>query len=182
MRSGLFFAVLAVAAVAVVAVVIAVVTPEDSGQAKTHIVAGSVNDFANASVTYFEEEHFYLVRLEDGSFMAFYDLDPRMQWWVQTGADRYSGCRVEWFTERYAQYGFAEQLTVPGFVGGAFREPCHGSTYDATGNLIEGPGIGDLDPLLVSVQGGQVTVRLADRTCPTPKLARGLNRPCDPIY
>jgi hypothetical protein len=42
-------------------------------------MAGKVDDFAPGSVSYFEQQNFYLVRSEAGDFTAFYDLDPYQQ-------------------------------------------------------------------------------------------------------
>jgi thiosulfate dehydrogenase (quinone) large subunit len=49
----------------------------------------------------------------------------------------HQGCPVQW-------------------AGGGFQCPCHGATYDATGNATGGPARGPLQPIAVSVVDGQV--------------------------
>lgn len=157
---------------------------KDSGKPSTTFDAGAVDDFTNVSITYFEEQHLFLVRLQDGSFIAHYDLDPRNQLLAQMGDTEKLGCRVAWygdFSDRVPDYP-AEPLNIPGFEGGAFREGCGGSTFDALGRLVSGPSPSDLDPLPVSVEDGQVIVRLADRPCPELTYpSHATTRRCDPI-
>ena len=57
-------------AITVLSVVIAVVILTDLGQSKGEFVAGPVGDLDNASVIHFGDQHFYLVRVNDGSFIA----------------------------------------------------------------------------------------------------------------
>lgn len=178
MRSSLFFAALALAVIAIIAVVIAVVTPEDPTQAKGEFVAGPVGDFDNASVTHFEDQHFYLVRLNDGSFIAHYEVDAREQLFAVTREAWHINCHVQWHPKRYSELSPNRYLSVPGFEGGAFRSLCSGSSYDATGRFVSGPSPGDLDPLPVTERGGQVVVKLADRPCPE---FDNFPRVCEPI-
>lgn len=104
--------------------------------------AGSVDDFAPASVTTFEENRFHLVRLEGGEFLALYWTDPHL------------GCTVPWRPD----FEFQGKR-------GFFRNPCHGETYDIAGHRVFGPSPRDLDRYEVKIEGSRVLVDTSQLIC-----------------
>lgn len=150
--------------------VAAYLDPGDVGK-PGRFVAGRVDDLQPGSVRYFEGEHFYLVRLADGSFLALYDIDRHRQI-LSVGAtgDPRFGCRVRAMSaatnEGVANILRASGTVVPGFEGQAFRTPCTGATFDMTGRRLFGPAPTDLDRFPVrTLAGGFVEVNLASRQC-----------------
>lgn len=96
-------------------------------------VAGPVERFEPGSVTAFREGHFYLVRLEDGGFLALHRKCTHL------------GCTVPWIED--------EQRFVC---------PCHASAFDMRGDVINAPATRALDLFAVSVENGIVTVDTND--------------------
>jgi len=93
------------------------------------IVAGEVEHFERGSVTAFPAGRFYLARLEDGGFMAF---------------DRqctHLGCTVPWHEEERQ-----------------FVCPCHASSYDIRGQVLNPPAPRPLDLFMVRIENGIVKV------------------------
>ena len=80
------------------------------------ITCGQVTDFPNGSVTPFNEGRFYLVRLQDGGFLALYRKCTHL------------GCAVPW------------DATKSMFVC-----PCHASEFDNTGSVKNPPAPRPLD-------------------------------------
>ena len=76
------------------------------GQYGGVITAGAVDEFVPGSVTQFAEGNFYLVRNEDGGFMAVHNRCPHL------------GCTVNWVAEK-----------------GKFYCPCHASSFDRNGDF-----------------------------------------------
>jgi len=147
--------------------------PGDSSPAPAIFVAGPVEGFMPGSVSYFEHEHVFIVRLTDGAFLALYDLGPKMQSWVERGTLDKLNCRAH---EGELPDGIAEQPGLPvGFEKTGFIQPCAGGYWDATGKGIWGPLNGDLDRFPVSVVDGIVRVDLANRRCMNPVSAEA---PC----
>lgn len=70
-RRGLALALLLVAALCLLLVGVLFVAP--SNERSPTFTAGSIEDFAPGSVTYFKDEHVFLARLKDGSFVALSD-------------------------------------------------------------------------------------------------------------
>jgi cytochrome b6-f complex iron-sulfur subunit len=99
---------------------------EDQGSL---VVAGAVDDFAAGSVTAVPAGRFYLVRLEDGGFLALHRRCPHL------------GCTVPW-----------EEKTR------RFVCPCHGSSFDARGDLQSPPAPRALDLFPVRIENGLVKV------------------------
>lgn len=93
------------------------------------ITAGEVNNFPPNSVTEFSKDGFYLVRYEDGSFRALYRRCPHL------------GCTVDWVPEEERFYC-----------------PCHGSSFDKTGNFDSPPVPRALDSFSVDIQDTLVMV------------------------
>ena len=106
------------------------------GDAQTAAVvaAGAVESFAAGSVTAFQQGQFYLVRLENGGFLA---LSFRCT---------HLGCTVPWVEK--------EQK---------FICPCHASVFDITGNVIAAPAPRALDLLPLAVVNNVVRVNTARR-------------------
>ena len=77
------------------------------------INAGSADDFENNSVTAFQRGQFYLVRLEDGGFLAL------------SRKCTHLGCTVPWVASETK-----------------FVCPCHSSVYDITGAVLQSPAPG----------------------------------------
>jgi cytochrome b6-f complex iron-sulfur subunit len=96
--------------------------------------AGPVDRFAPNTVTAFPDGRFYLVRLEDGGFLALYRECTHL------------GCTVPWDEAR-----------------GRFACPCHSSVYDIRGTVLNPPAPRPLDWLSVRVENGIVKVDVSQR-------------------
>ncbi len=94
------------------------------------ITAGIVTDFPAGTITPFESQHFFLVRLEDGGFLALHTKCTHL------------ACAVTW-NER----------------SGQFVCPCHGSEFDQHGGVINPPAPTPLDRFPVEIDSdGRVKV------------------------
>lgn len=98
------------------------------------ITAGPANRFENGSVTAFRQGRFYLVRLEDGGFLAL------------SSKCTHLGCSVPWVAQ-----------------DNCFRCPCHASEFDITGAVRQAPAPRPLDLFAVSVENEIVRVDTARR-------------------
>jgi len=101
-------------------------------------VAGPVERFDPGSVTAFADGKFYLVRIDDGGFLAVHRKCTHL------------GCSVPWVD--------SEQR---------FACPCHASAFDIHGDVINAPAPRPLDLFPVTVEKGIVKVdtgRLIRRT------------------
>ena len=131
-------------------------------------VAGPLEGFEPGSVTYFESEHVYIVRLTDGALLALYDLGPRMQMFLEQGDTEKLKCRARQADLPEGLAGQPGVLLPAGFEMTGFNQLCHGGDWDATGKALWGPLQGDLDRFPVSVIDGIVQVDLANRRCVNP--------------
>jgi cytochrome b6-f complex iron-sulfur subunit len=91
--------------------------------------AGPVERFEPGSVTAFPAGRFYLVRLEDGGFMALHRECTHL------------GCTVPWDETQ-----------------GRFACPCHASAFDITGRVLNAPAPRPLDFYAVRIENGIVRV------------------------
>ena len=134
-RSALFWAVLGLASAALAElawIVTSFVRPQRRMAAERGsalVVAGAVDDFAPGSVTALPAGRFYLVRLEDGGFLALHRRCPHL------------GCTVPW--EEKAK---------------RFVCPCHGSSFDIRGDLQSPPAPRALDLFPVRIENSLVKV------------------------
>jgi cytochrome b6-f complex iron-sulfur subunit len=93
------------------------------------ITAGAVGRFEPNSVTAFVRGKFYLARLEDGGFLAL------------SRTCTHLGCSVPWVEKEMK-----------------FACPCHGSTFDITGNVIEAPAPRALDIYPIAIENNIIKV------------------------
>lgn len=93
------------------------------------IVAGPVDWFEPGSVTPFAEGGFYLVRIEDGGFLALHRKCTHL------------GCSVPWKGDERR-----------------FACPCHASAFDIHGDVVNAPAPRALDLFPVAIIDGVVTV------------------------
>jgi cytochrome b6-f complex iron-sulfur subunit len=93
------------------------------------VVAGPVDDFEPGTVTAFPAGQFYLVRLDNGGFLA---LDRTCT---------HLGCTVPWKAEE-----------------GQFACPCHASVFDITGQVLSPPAPRPLDLYPVRIENHIVKV------------------------
>ena len=84
---------------------------------------------------FFEEENFWLVRLEGDEMIALYDRDP------------YSGCNLTWGAGH-------EHMGRTGWI----VDPCAGNVYDVTGACFGGPCEVGLNRLEVRMENGEIIV------------------------
>lgn len=101
----------------------------DEGEFGSTFTCGPESDFPPGSVTLFTQGRFYLVRLQDGGFLALYRVCTHL------------GCAVPWDP-----------------VQGQFVCPCHASAFDQTGAVLNPPAPRPLDLFPVSIADGTVTV------------------------
>jgi cytochrome b6-f complex iron-sulfur subunit len=134
-RTTLFWTVVGLGSVALAElawIVISFVRPRrrpEAGGDSALVVAGAEADFAPGSVTAVPAGRFYLVRLEDGGFLALHRRCPHL------------GCTVPW----------EEKLQ-------RFVCPCHGSSFDMRGDLQSPPAPRALDLFPVRIENGLVKV------------------------
>jgi cytochrome b6-f complex iron-sulfur subunit len=93
------------------------------------VVAGPVERFEPDSVTAFREGKFYLVRLEDGGFLALHRRCTHL------------GCTVPWIADDHR-----------------FACPCHASVFDIRGDVLSPPAPRALDLFAVRIENGIVKV------------------------
>lgn len=93
------------------------------------IDAGQVDSFPSGSVTPFTQGRFYLVRMPDGGFLALYRKCTHL------------GCAVPWNPAE-----------------GKFICPCHASSFEMDGQVINPPAPRPLDRFAVSIVDGLVKV------------------------
>lgn len=95
---------------------------------------GAVDDFPLGSVTPITNGRFYLVRADDGGFVALYQKCTHL------------GCAVPWEPER-----------------GQFVCPCHASAFEMDGEVINPPAPRPLDRFPVTIENNQVLVDTGQR-------------------
>lgn len=118
--------------------------------------AGVANGFQPATVVQFEPQHLFIVRLQDGTFIALYDKSPKRQ-------ELRSNCRVS-FSDAATPGTLAP---LPGITG-AFVENCDGlhAVWRADGTFAFGASYGNLDHYPTSVDAsGHLIVDISTRTC-----------------
>jgi cytochrome b6-f complex iron-sulfur subunit len=93
------------------------------------VTAGAVERFKPNSVTAFVKGKFYLTRLADGGFLAI------------SRTCTHLGCSVPWMAKEMK-----------------FVCPCHGSTFDITGNVIDAPAPRALDIYPITIENQRITV------------------------
>jgi cytochrome b6-f complex iron-sulfur subunit len=98
-------------------------------------VAGSVEDFPVNSVTPDRINKYFLIRSEDGGFLALSLICSHL------------GCSVLWDKEK-----------------NQFICPCHSSAFDRLGNVINSPAPRPLDYFPVIIEGGKVKVDMNKKT------------------
>ena len=98
-------------------------------KAETIITAGAVERFTRDSVTAFVRGKFYLARLEDGGFLAL------------SRTCTHLGCTVPWIEKDMK-----------------FACPCHGSTFDITGNVIDPPASRALNIYPIAIENNIIKV------------------------
>lgn len=94
--------------------------------------AGAVDSFPSGTVTEFPSGRFFLIRAEDGGFLAVYRRCTHL------------GCAVSWEADQRR-----------------FVCPCHGSYFDFHGNVQNPPAPSALDSFSVQIVDGQVRVDTA---------------------
>ncbi len=151
---------LAIVALVAVAVVVAIgflfdqgsdsVTPERGYD------AGAASGYQDGSVVYAEAQHLFIVRLQDGTFIALYDKSSKQQ-------ELRSDCRIT-----FDDTATLNKLSpLPGITG-AFVENCDGlrAVWRADGAFAFGAGYGNLDRFGTSVDGaGHLIVDTSTRSC-----------------
>jgi cytochrome b6-f complex iron-sulfur subunit len=103
--------------------------PRAPKSAGSLVVAGPSDGFGPGSVTAFQAGRFYLVRLEDGGFLAL------------SRQCTHLGCSVPWDE-----------------ASGRFACPCHASVFDLRGDVLAPPAPRPLDLFAVRVENGIVKV------------------------
>ena len=98
----------------------------------TITVGGPVDKFGRNSVTAFVRGRFYLVRLEDGGFLAL------------SSKCTHLGCSLPWVEKE-----------------NKFVCPCHASAFDIAGNVISAPAPRALDTFKVFIENNVVKVDTA---------------------
>jgi Rieske Fe-S protein len=124
-----------IAGVEVAALTVNVLSPHKySDTAKKLLNAGSVNDYPVNSVTPFRQGQLYLVRRNDGGFLA-----------VSLKCS-HLGCSIAWNENE-----------------NKFICPCHSSSFDINGEVLHPPAPRALDIYEISIDNGIINIRLDKR-------------------
>ncbi len=93
------------------------------------ITAGLAKEFKPGSVSYIQAGHFYISRLEDGSFLALWQRCTHL------------GCTVPYVSAKKQ-----------------FQCPCHGSIFNRRGEVLAGPAPRPMDLFPIQVVDGKLIV------------------------
>lgn len=104
---------------------------KDSDENEKLFEAGLVTQFPNKSVTPFRNGHFYLVRLEDGGFIAMSIICSHL------------GCSIMWDEKK-----------------NLFICPCHSSKFSLGGDVINPPAPRPLDFYEIEINDGKLFINL----------------------
>jgi cytochrome b6-f complex iron-sulfur subunit len=129
--------------VAFIAVFAAFTYPTTLPDANGRIYVGKADRYQVGQPVAFTEGRFWLVKQDDGSFLALY--------WKST----HRGCTVPW----RESFRFSDGVSKQGW----FRDPCQGATWDVNGVLVAGMASRDLDRYPVEVKGSSVYVLATPR-------------------
>jgi cytochrome b6-f complex iron-sulfur subunit len=105
-----------------------------SEEARAWVEAGPVAEFTPASVTAFPASRFYLVRLQDGGFLAI------------SSTCSHLNCTVPWNEKDRT-----------------FPCPCHASVFNMEGDVLRPPAPRPLDLYPIAIEGGVVRVDIGQR-------------------
>ena len=126
-------------------------------------VAGPLEGFVPGTVSYFELEHVFVIRMMDAALLALYDLGPNAQALVEEGDPTALTCRIQFVADENGLTSFGQPPR--GFEDMVFWEPCEGNVWDAAGRHLSGPAEADLDRFPVGVVDGVVRVDVTNRRC-----------------
>lgn len=93
------------------------------------VIAGLLGDFPLGTITPFEQARFFLIRFEDGGFLALHSKCPHL------------ACVVGWDAAQ-----------------NRFSCPCHGSEFERDGTVLNPPAPRPLDRFEVIIDGDRVNV------------------------
>jgi hypothetical protein len=127
--------------------------------------AGPVEEFRPGTVAYFEHEHVYLVRFEDGAFLALYDLSPATQAQVNEKDVTKLACRAVLTEGDAVTPHLGSDIGARGFATTGFVDACSGAVWDAEGMHVGGYEDGGLERFPVAVLNDIVRIDLGDRRC-----------------
>ncbi len=144
-------------------------TAEPSGEPGLDVFgAGPILGFEPGSISLFEKEHFFLVRLQNGGVIALYDMGPRIQQRVAAGDVDALKCRAVLREDDEMAGWLADSDAPAGFETRGIWDECSGVAWDATGKQVHGPESGALDRFPVEITEGIMRVNLGDRQCSNP--------------
>lgn len=127
--------------------------------------AGPFDIYEPGSITHFEKEGFFLVRLQDGAFLALYDLGPLAQASVDSGDLKALECRAVVQEDDEMAGWLSSANPPPGFKSQGIYDACYGVAWDARGQHVWGTASGDLDRFPVETIDEIVRVNLGHRRC-----------------
>jgi hypothetical protein len=144
-------------------------TAEPSGEPSLDVFgAGPILDFEPGSISQFEKEHFFLVRLETGGVIALYEMGPLVQKRIAAGDLDALKCQPVLRQDDEMAGWLAAAGAPPGFETRGIWDACTGVAWDATGKQVYGPESGDLDRFPVEITDGIMRVDLGNRQCSNP--------------
>ncbi len=151
-KRGLTLALVLLGAFSVGGVMLATAWPTEPRPPDVFVVRGvAPSDLEVGQPVRPEGARFWLVKTPDYEITALASRDPR------------NGCSLPWRLD----------FTFDGKAGW-FRDPCHGSTYDAYGHKVFGPSSRDMDHYEVAITGGgQIYVDTSHVICSDGSI------PCD---
>lgn len=103
------------------------------GQFGGMVAAGTVDSFPIGSVTHFPDGRFFLIRADNGGFLAIYQRCTHL------------GCAVDWEADKHH-----------------FFCPCHASSFDLRGDVANPPAPRALDTFAIAIEDGQLLINTAD--------------------
>jgi cytochrome b6-f complex iron-sulfur subunit len=116
-------------------VILKYLQPVNTGGFGGVVNAGKVDDFQRGSITHNQAGRFFLIRNQEGSFLALWQKCTHL------------GCSVPWAEEE-----------------NQFHCPCHGSLFNQNGEVLGGPAPRPLDYFPVAIKNGEVLVDTSSPT------------------